>query len=124
MNIRAIMPVFHMPRWARLRRSAAAGLLATVQACAPSLPPIAQGIGDTDFKARIADRFPPGSRAALLRRELARQGFAFLEDPLARRYSAIERPDNPLCFSETRIDWTENRQGRIVLIQAARHVCS
>ena len=48
----------------------------------------------------------------------------FLEDRLRRRYSALDRPANLPCYSETRIDWTEDRRGRIVLIQAARHPCS
>ena len=55
---------------------------------------------------------------------LAREGFALLEDPVARRYSAILRPDNLPCYTATRIDWTEDRRGRIALIQAARHSCT
>lgn len=98
--------------------SAAAG-------CAPSYPPIAAtNGGDAAFKSRIATFHPPGSRAQRLRDELARQGFVFLEDPVARRYSAIDRPGNLPCYSETRIDWTEDGRGRIVQIQAARHSCS
>ncbi len=98
--------------------------LLALGACAPSYPPIAAIGGDAAFKARIATRFPQGSGADRLRAELAANGFALLEDPALRRFSAIDRPPNLPCFSETRVDWTEDRRGRIVLIQAARHSCS
>ena len=93
-------------------------------ACAPSYPVIAEVRGDAAFKARIATRYPPGSSGQVLRTELARKNFQFIEDPTARRYSALEIPPNLPCFSQVRIDWTEDARGRIRLIQAARHSCS
>ncbi|WP_375461131.1 hypothetical protein [uncultured Enterovirga sp.] len=106
------------------RLAALAVLLATLPACAPSFRPIAEPGGDARFKARIATRYPPGSLGSRLRTELAAQGFVLLADPTGRRYSAIDRPDNLPCYSETRIDWNEDRRGRILVIQAARHACS
>lgn len=108
------------------RIGTAAALLAALAAasCGPRYPAIADLGGDAAFKAFIAQRYGPGTRAARLREELAREGFGLLEDPLGRRYSAILRPDNLPCYSETRIDWTEDRHGRIALIQAARHSCT
>lgn len=107
-----------------MTRIAPALLLLALAACAPAVPPVAGRGGDAAFKARIADRHPPGASGARLRAELAGQGFLFLEDSAARRYSALDRPANVPCLSETRIDWTEDRRGRIVRIQAARHPCS
>lgn len=105
------------------RLAALALLLATLPACAPSFPPIAAPQGDARFKALIATRYPPGSPGARLRADLAAQGFRILDDPVARRFSALDQPPNLPCFSETRVDWTEDRRGRIVLVQAARHGC-
>lgn len=106
-----------------MRRLAALALLLALPACAPSFPPIAEPRGDARFKALIATRYPPGSPGARLRADLAAQGFVLLEDAAARRYSAIDRPPNLPCLSETRVDWTENRRGRIVLVQAGRQAC-
>lgn len=108
-------------------RLALVGLGAVLQltACAPSYPPVAEGLrGDAAFKARIASTYPPGSPAARLRAMLAADGFRLIEDPAARRYSALAIPANLPCFSTTRIDWTEDGRGRIREIQAARHSCS
>ncbi|MDB5592803.1 hypothetical protein [Enterovirga sp.] len=107
-----------------LRSAALVVTLFGLAACAPSLPPIADRGGDAAFKARIATLYRPGSPAARLRADLAAQSFRLIEDPVARRFSALDQPPNLPCFSETRIDWTEDRRGRIVLIQAARHPCS
>ena len=118
-------------RWSRKRgRSAAslpraglAGLLA-LAGCAPLYPPIAERGGDAAFKARIAETYRPGRRGADLRAELLREGFTLLADPGAGRYSALFEPSNLPCFTSVRIDWTEDRRGRIALIQAQRHPCS
>lgn len=100
-----------------------ASLLA-VPSCAPAYPPVAATGGDTAFKARIATDFPPGSSGERLRTELAREGFVIAGDPRTGFFSALDRPPNVPCFSETRIDWRENRRGRITVIQAARHACT
>ena len=120
MDGRRVVAAFHR---ARVPCAVAAPLIA-LAGCAPSYPPIAVTRGDAAFKARIAETYPPGSSGAALRAELVREGFQVLDDPIARRYSAIDIPPNIPCFSQTRIDWTQNRRGRIVLIQAARHSCS
>lgn len=99
-------------------------LLAVPAACAPSFPPIAATGGDSALKARIATTYPPGSSGDRLRGDLARQGFVVRYDPVTRYGSALDVPPNLPCLSETRIDWRENARGRIVVIQAARHVCS
>lgn len=102
-----------------------AGALAlAASACAPSYPPVADMRGDAAFKYRIATAFPPGSPAERLRATLLREGFVIQDDPRTGFASAIARPGNLPCWSETRIDWRENRRGRIVAIQAQRHVCS
>lgn len=93
--------------------------------CAPVFPPIAANVpGDHAFKARIARNFPPGSSARLLREELAREGFTILSDPATRLNTARFRPDNLPCYGETRIDWQEDRRGRIVRVEAQRHDCT
>lgn len=99
-------------------------LLAVPAACAPSFPPLAERGGDSAFKARIATAYPPGSSGERLRADLAGQGFTVVYDPTTRFGSALDVPPNLPCLSETRIDWRENARGRIVVIQAARHVCS
>ncbi|WP_133772617.1 hypothetical protein [Enterovirga rhinocerotis] len=123
-----ILPAFHNAARAHRAGSAVVAVLAVaawLSACAPSYPPVAESVrGDAAFKARIANGFPPGSPAARLRAMLAAEGFRLIEDPAARRFSALERPANLPCFSSTRIDWTEDARGRIVLIQAARQSCS
>ena len=115
MNVRPLLPAFHI---------GAALVLLVLAGCAPSYPQVAEVRGDAAFKARIADAYPPGTPAMRLRAMLAAQNFRLIEDPLARRYSAIEAPANLPCFSTTRIDWTEDARGRIARIQAARHACS
>ena len=93
--------------------------------CAPEFPPISARVpGDHGFKARIARNHPPGSSAQRLRGELIREGFTLFSDPATRLNSALLRPDNLPCFSETRIDWQEDRRGRITRIQAQRHDCT
>ena len=104
-----------------------AALLATgVAACAPTFPLVAVNTpGDQGFKARIAKTYPPGSDAAPLRADLVAQGFTLTADPLGRpRYSAVLRGDNIPCASDTRVDWNEDRRGRIAAIQAQRLDCS
>ena len=105
---------------------AAIAILTTLglAACAPSFPPIAQTPGDAASKSRIATAFPPGARADRLRATLLAEGFTITEDPATGFASAIERPQNLPCFSVTRIDWREDRRGRIAVIQAQRHACS
>ena len=94
-------------------------------ACAPEFPPIVAGsAGDHVFKARIAQAYPPGSRAAAMRSELIREGFTLYDDRALRRHSAIYRAENLPCFSSVRIDWTEDRRGRIAEIQAQRADCT
>jgi hypothetical protein len=123
MNLPRLVPAFHTP--ATLAALAALVLLLAGAACAPSYPSIAATArGDAAFKERIARGFPPGSPAARLRARLAAEGFRLIEDPAARRFSALEAPPNLPCFSTTRIDWTEDARGRIVEIQSARHACS
>lgn len=100
-----------------------ASLLAA-SGCAPAYLPVAATGGDSAFKARIATDFPPGSSGERLRTELAREGFVIAGDPATGFFSALDRPPNVPCFSETRIDWRENRRGRITVIQAARHACT
>jgi hypothetical protein len=96
-----------------------------LSACAPTFPPIASTpVGDHGFKARIATMHPPGSRAAGLRGELAREGFVVVGADEGRINSAFWGADTLPCFSRVRIDWTEDRRGRISRIQAQRHDCS
>ena len=93
--------------------------------CAPEFPPIAAGLpGDHVFKARIARNHGPGSSAGLLREELVREGFTIVSDPATRLSTALFRPENLPCYSQTRIDWQEDRRGRITRIQAQRHDCT
>lgn len=112
-NISPLAPAFHI-----------AAVAVALSACAPGFPPIAAVGGDLAFKARIATRFPPGSRADRLRAELARNGFQTFDDPRTRFASAISAPENLPCYSVTRITWREDRRGRIVEIKAARQACS
>jgi hypothetical protein len=107
-------------------RLASALLLATVLAgCAPTFPPIADRLaGDHAFKARIARNHGPGSSADSLRAELFREGFTLVADPVTRLNTALFRPENLPCYSETRIDWQEDHRGRITRIQAQRNDCS
>ena len=97
-------------------------LPALLGACAPTFALIAVNTpGDQGFKARIAQTYPPGSDPASLRAELAGQGFTIVADPAGRpRYSAILRGGNIPCLSYTRVDWNEDRRGRIAVIQAER----
>ena len=100
-------------------------LAAALAGCAPEFPPIAAGgPGDQGFKARIARNHPPGSSAKWLRDELIREGFTVYSDPATRLNSALFNPENLPCFSETRIDWQEDRRGRITRIQAQRNDCT
>lgn len=105
-------------------RAAGAAALLALAGCAPSLPPIAALGGDAAFKARIAEAFPPGSRAERLRTALLRNGFVIVEDPQTGFASALDRPQNLPCYSVTRVDWREDKRGRIAIIQAQRHPCS
>ena len=119
MNLPHLVPAFH------IRAALFGALCGLVGACAPSFPPVAAAArGDAAFKADIALRYPPGTPASRLKAMLAANGFRLIEDPIARRYSAIEAPPNLPCFSTTRIDWIEDARGRIREIQAARHGCS
>lgn len=119
MNLPRLVPAFH------IRAAIVAALTLPLFACAPSYPPVAEAArGDADLKMRIALRFPPGTPATRLRVMLAANSFRLIEDPVLRRYSAIEAPPNLPCFSTTRIDWTEDARGRIREIQTSRHACS
>lgn len=103
----------------------ASALLAGLSACAPEFPPIVAGTaGNHVFQARIAQAYPPGSRAAPMRAELIEEGFTLYDDRVLRRHSAIFRAENLPCFSSVRIDWTEDRRGRITQIQAQRADCT
>lgn len=109
---------------AATRLCTALATLLFVAGCAPQVPSLAEPGGDAAFKARIAETYRPGRRGADLRAELFREGFTLLADPGAGRYSALFEPSNLPCFTSVRIDWTEDRRGRIALIQAQRHPCS
>lgn len=103
---------------------AAAGALA-MSACVPILPPIAAEVaGDAAFKSRIATTFPPGSRSAVLRAELEAEGFRVYDDLTGTRHTATYAATFLPCDIEVRVDWTEDRRGRIARIQAQRHDCS
>ncbi len=100
-------------------------LTAALAGCAPAFPPISAGLaGDHAFKERIARNHGPGSSAAILRAELIREGFTLFADPATRLNTALFRPQNLPCYSETRIDWQEDRRGRITRIQAQRTDCT
>ena len=100
-------------------------LTAALAGCAPAFPPISAGLsGDYAFKARIARNHGPGSSAAILRAELISEGFTLFADPATRLNTALFRPENLPCYSETRIDWQEDRRGRIKSIQAQRGDCT
>ena len=99
-------------------------LALALSACASSFPPVARTEGDAAFKARIVTTYPPGSRADRLRAMLQAEGFKVSEDPATGFATALDRPQNLPCFSVTRIDWREDRRGRIAAIQAERHMCS
>ncbi len=108
-----------------VRLASALALAAALAGCAPEFPPISAGLaGDHAFKARIARNHGPGSSAATLREELIRQGFTLYADPVTRLNTALFRPENLPCYSETRIDWQEDRRGRITRIQAQRNDCT
>ena len=92
--------------------------------CAPSFPPIAEPGGDAAFKARIATAYRPGMRADALRARLVAEGFAIAEDRSTGFATALSTPDNLPCYSLTRIDWREDRRGRILVIQASRQACT
>ena len=105
--------------------SLAALLALSLAGCAPSFPPIADGPGgDAAFKVRIATTYRPGSSGAALGADLAAQGFMIQADLPARRFSALDTPGNLPCWSRTRVDWTEDRRGRIVEVQAGRNACT
>ena len=107
-----------------MRPILAVAVIAALAGCAPAFPPISAGLaGDHAFKARIARNHGPGSSASLLRTELVREGFTVYADPATRLNTALFRPDNLPCYSETRIDWQEDRRGRITRIQAQRGDC-
>ena len=122
MNIQGTISYVHKQGVAAV--AAATGLALLASGCAPSYPPIARTGGDASFKYRIATHYPPGSRGERLRLELEREGFKIAVDPTGRRFTATDRPPNLPCFSGTRIDWNEDRRGRITIIQAARHSCT
>jgi hypothetical protein len=104
---------------------ALASLVLLLAGCAPTFPPIAVNApGDQGFKQRIAQTYPPGSDPAPLRAELAAEGFVLTTDPTGRRVSALYRADNIPCASYVRVDWNEDRRGRITAIQAERVDCS
>jgi hypothetical protein len=93
--------------------------------CAPEFPPMATGLaGDHAFKARIAQTHGPGSSAGRLREVLVGEGFTVLFDPATRFGTALFRPQNLPCYGETRIDWQEDRRGRVARIQAQRQDCT
>ena len=107
------------------RTLALAPLFLVIAACEPVYPPIAAGVAhDSEFKYLIATRYGPGTPASVLRSELGAEGFVFsaAEAP-GFRYSATKGETNLPCFSYVRVDWNENRRGRISLIQAARLQC-
>jgi hypothetical protein len=113
MNIIPLAPAFHIAVFAL-----------ALSACMPEYPPLAAVSGDAAFKARVATRFPPGSRAGRLRAELAANGFQVFDDPQTRLATAVYTPQNLPCYSVTRIDWREDARGRVREIQASRQACS
>jgi hypothetical protein len=107
------------------RPYALASLALLLAGCAPTFPPIAANVpGDPGFKDRIARAYPPGSEGARLAADLAAERFVLTSDPAARRVSATYRADNIPCASQVRVEWTEDRRGRIVEVQAQRLDCS
>lgn len=108
-----------------VQRSLGLGLiLAALSACAPIFPPIADAGSDSGFKYWIATHYGPGTRAAALRADLAAQNFEFSVSEAPRfRFSATKAEPNLPCFSYVRVDWNEDRRGRISLIQATRLQC-
>lgn len=108
-----------------IHRIGACLVVALLAGCAPAFPPIAAGPGgDAAFKARIATSYPPGSSGVLLAELLVGQGFTVQSDLPSRRFTALATPDNLPCYSRTRVDWTEDRRGRILQVQAQRSLCS
>ena len=106
------------------RGLALALLIAALGACTPLYPPIADAGSDSGFKYWIATRYGPGTRAEILRAELAKQEFVFGPSEAPRfAFSATKGATNLPCFTYVRIDWNEDRRGRISLIQAARLQC-
>ena len=108
-----------------IRRSlACAPLLVLIAACEPAYPPIADVTHDSDFKYLIATRYGEGTPAAALRARLAGEGFVVTaSEAPGFRYSATRGETNLPCFSYVRVDWNEDRRGRISLIQASRLQC-
>lgn len=98
--------------------------LLSAGACAPVYPPVADIGGDLAFKARIAETFGPGSPAARLRAALLADGFTILDEPRTGFASALFRPSNLPCYTQVRIDWREDRRGRVMVIQAGRQACT
>lgn len=96
---------------------------AILAGCAPTAPPIAFG-GDAAFKARMAERYPPGSPGARLRTDLAAEGLRIEGTPDGRRWIAYDAPENLPCYGRTRIDWREDLRGRVTLLTAQRAECS
>jgi hypothetical protein len=98
-------------------------LASALAGCAPTAPPVAFG-GDAAFKARMADRFPPGTPGARVRDELGAAGLAIEGTPDGRRWIAYDVPENLPCYSRTRVDWREDARGRVALLTAQRAECS
>lgn len=72
----------------------------------------------------MAELYPPGSRGERLRAELSAQGFTIGGDPASGRWVAYDVPENLPCYSRTRVDWREDRRGRISILTAQRNSCT
>ena len=91
--------------------------------CAPTAPPIAFG-GDAAFKARMAERYPPGTPGERLRAELGAAGLRIEGTAEGRRWIAYDVPENLPCYGRTRVDWREDGRGRVTILTAQRAECS
>jgi hypothetical protein len=99
-------------------------LILGLGACEPLYPPIADAGSDSGFKYWIATHYGPGSRSDALRRDLTAQGFVYsVSEAPDFRYSATKAETNVPCLTYVRVDWNEDRRGRISLIQASRLQC-
>ena len=93
----------------------------------PSAPPLASNLpnnlidADREFDRRIHERFPIGSSAADLIRELRQQGFDPSPDradsPLLHVYS-LRRSGFP-CNLELRVIWTADGSGTVTMADGA-----
>jgi hypothetical protein len=89
-----------------------------------SLPPIAKGADDAEFRARVMALYPVGSQASRMRSDLEKQGFKIERYP-GEDYSAIYQGyGNLFCDSLVRVNWREDAEGKITqIIPFIRGIC-